>query len=458
MNKNTQHWQQLDAKHHLHPFSDLKSMQQAASTRVISRAEGVYIYDSDDNKILDAMSGLWCVSMGYGQESIIEAVHAQMHELPYYNSFFKTTHPPAAELTALLAEVAPEHMNQVFFTSGGSEANDTIVRMVRHYWAIKGQPQKSVIISRENAYHGSTMAGASLGGMSYMHAQGGLPIPDIVHIQEPYAFDACVAAGSEIDRNAFGLKAAQALAEKIDELGENRVAAFIAEPIQGAGGVIIPPDSYWPEIQRICRERNILLIADEVICGFGRTGEWFGSDLFNIEPDFMTIAKGLSSGYLPIGGVMVADRVADVLMQHDDDFNHGFTYSGHPACAAAAIANIKLMQSENIVEQVRDKTGPYLAKQWQTLSDHPLVGEARSAGMMGALEIVSDKEKFQRFENSGEVTGICRDFCFNNGLVMRPVGNKMIIAPPLICTEGEIDELLTKARLCLDLTAEAINL
>jgi len=458
MNNNTKHWQQLDARHHLHPFSDLNAMHQAASTRVISRAEGVYIYDSDGNKILDAMSGLWCVAMGYGQPSIIEAVNKQMHELPYYNAFFKTTHPPAAELTALLAEVSPAHMNQVFFTSGGSEANDTIVRMVRHYWAIQGQAEKSIIISRENAYHGSTMAGASLGGMKYMHAQGGLPIPDIVHIREPYPFGACITAGAEIDREAFGLEAAQALSDKIDELGENRVAAFIAEPVQGAGGVIIPPDSYWPEIQRICRERNILLIADEVICGFGRTGEWFGSDYFNIEPDFMTIAKALSSGYLPIGGVMVADRVAEVLMQHDDEFNHGFTYSGHPACAAAAIANIRLMQSEDIVSRVRDKTGPYLAKQWQTLADHPLVGEARSIGMMGALEIVADKTHFKRFENSGEVTGICRDFCFNNGLVMRAVIDKMIIAPPLTISESQIDELVDKARMCLDLTVEALDL
>lgn len=457
MSQTTQHWQQLDAKHHLHPFSDLKGMKEAKSTRVISKAEGVYIYDNDGNKILDGMSGLWCVNMGYGQESIIEAAHAQMHELPYYNSFFGTTHPPAAELTALLSEVAPGHMNQVFFTSGGSEANDTVVRMVRHYWATRGQADKSIIISRENAYHGSTMAGASLGGMQDMHAQGGLPIPDIVHIREPYAFAACVEAGGEIDRNAFGLEAAKALADKIDELGENHVAAFIAEPIQGAGGIIIPPDTYWPEIQRICRERNILLIADEVICGFGRTGEWFGSDYYAIKPDLMPIAKGLSSGYLPIGGVMVSDRVAEVLMHKNEEFNHGFTYSGHPVCAAAAIANIRLMRSENIVERVRDKTGPYLTKQWQTLSDHPLVGEARSLGMLGALEIVADKKSLKRFDDNS-ATGLCRDFCFDNGLVMRALPGKMIIAPPLIINETEIDELVSKARLCLDLTAEAIGL
>jgi putrescine aminotransferase len=456
MTSSTQHWQQLDANHHLHPFSDLKEMRTAAKTRVISKAQGVYIYDSDGNKILDAMSGLWCVNMGYGQHSIMDAINAQMHELPYYNSFFGTTHPPAAELTALLAEVAPAHMNQAFFTSGGSEANDTVIRIVRHYWATLGQAGKSIIISRENAYHGSTVAAASLGGMTSMHAQGGLPIPDIVHIRQPDPFEACVEAGGDIDRAAFGIEAAKALSDKIDELGENRVAAFIAEPIQGAGGVIIPPETYWPEIQRICTERNILLVADEVICGFGRTGEWFGSGYYQVQPDLMPIAKGLSSGYLPIGGVLVSDRVSNVLMQENVEFAHGFTYSGHPVCAAAAIANIKLMQDTNIVERVRDHTGPQLKKSWKTLEDHPLVGEARSLGMLGALELVEDKSSYTRFEDASGVTTICKDFCFNNGLVMRALGGKMIIAPPLVINDNEIDELVEKAWRCLDLTAQAI--
>jgi putrescine aminotransferase len=221
--------------------------------------------------------------------------------------------------------------------------------------------------------------------------------------------------------------------------------------------VIIPPDTYWPEIQRICKERDILLIADEVICGFGRTGEWFGSEYYGIEPDLMPIAKGLSSGYLPIGGVMVADRVAEVLMQENVEFAHGFTYSGHPVCAAAAVANIKLMQSENIVERVRTETGPYLAESWQTLAEHPLVGEARSLGMLGALEIVEDKASYKRFDEAMGVTSLCRDFCFDNGLVMRALGGKMIIAPPLVISASEIDELIEKAWRCLDLTADAIR-
>jgi len=457
MSNRTQTWQQLDAQHHLHPFSDLRQMREQAKTRVIEKAHGVYIYDSDGVKILDAMSGLWCVNMGYGQQSLIDAAASQFQELPYYNSFFKTTHPPVVELSSLLAEIAPDHINQFYFTGSGSEANDTVVRMVRHYWATLGQPDKSVIISRQNAYHGSTMAGASLGGMAYMHAQGGLPIPDIVHIDQPYVFEACVQVGKAIDENAFGLQAAQALEAKIDELGEGRVAAFIAEPIQGAGGVIIPPESYWPEIQRICKARNILLIADEVITGFGRSGEWFASTYYGIEPDLVSIAKGLSSAYLPIGGVMVSDRVSDVLLQADTEFSHGFTYSGHPVCAAVAVANIRLMQETNIVEQVRSHTAPYLATQWQALIDHPLVGEARCLGMLAAVELVKDKAGYQRFDKVGKVGEICRDFCFANGLVMRAVGDKMIIAPPLIMSEAEIDELMEKVTLCLNLTAEAIN-
>ncbi|MDP7601326.1 MAG: aminotransferase class III-fold pyridoxal phosphate-dependent enzyme, partial [Rhodospirillales bacterium] len=276
-----------DAKHHIHPFSDMQYQNKPSMTRMISRAAGVYIYDNDGNKILDGMSGLWCVNMGYGNKSVQKAINDQMQELVYYNTFFGTSHPPVVKLSEMIAEVTPENMNQVFFTGSGSEANDTMMRLVRHYWASKGAPTKSIIISRKNAYHGSTMAGASLGGMRAMHAQGGLPIPGIVHIDQPYYYEACVEAGEELDRAEFGRQAAHALELKIDELGEDNVAAFIAEPIQGAGGVIIPPETYWPEVDRICKERNILLVADEVICGFGRTGEWFGSQYFNIKPDLM---------------------------------------------------------------------------------------------------------------------------------------------------------------------------
>jgi putrescine aminotransferase len=321
---------------------------------------------------------------------------------------------------------------------------------VRRYWDLLGQPERKVIISRVNAYHGSTMAGASLGGMAFMHEQGGLPIPDIVHIPQPYWY----ADGGDLSPAEFGLKIARALEQKIEELGAHRVAAFIGEPIQGAGGVIIPPETYWPEIQRICDKHGILLVADEVICGFGRTGHWFGSNLFGIRPDLMTIAKGLSSGYLPIGGVMVGDRIADVLIEKGGEFAHGYTYSGHPVACAVASVNLTLIQQEKLVERTRDETGPYLAAKWRQIAEHPLVGEARSIGLIGALELVRDKGSRRFFDNRGEVGTICRDFCFQNGLIMRAVRDTMIISPPLVISREQLDELAEKTWRCLDLTLE----
>jgi len=447
--RSTAAWQELDRQHYLHPFTDFKALH-AKGTRIITRAEGVYLYDSDGNRILDGMAGLWCVNLGYGRRELAEAAFRQMLELPYYNSFFQTAHPPAIELAKQLVDLTPPQFNRVIFTGSCSEGNDTVVRLVRRYWDLQDQPERKVIISRVNAYHGSTMAGASLGGMAFMHEQGGLPIPHIEHIPQPYWYG----EGGDLSPAEFGLKAASALAGKIEELGAHRVAAFIGEPIQGAGGVIIPPDSYWPEIQRICDRYGILLVADEVICGFGRTGHWFGSDLYGIRPDLMTLAKGLSSGYLPIGGVMVADRVADVLIDKGGEFAHGYTYSGHPAACAVASVNLTLLQQEQLVERTRDETGPYLASKWRQLAEHPLVGEARSVGLIGALELVRDKRTRRFFDRRGEVGTICRDFCFQNGLIMRAVRDTMIISPPLVINREQIDELAEKAWRCLDLTLE----
>ncbi len=444
----TREWQDLDGRHYLHPFTDFKSLA-AEGTRVITRADGVYLYDSDGARVLDAMSGLWCVNVGYGRRELAEAAYRQLQELPYYNSFFKSAHPPAIELARLLAELTPPQFNRVFYAGGGSEANDTIVRMVRRYWALRGEPGRDVIISRVNAYHGSTMAGASLGGMAAMHSQGGLPIPGIVHIEQPYWFE----NGIDLSPEEYGIKAARRLAEKIEETGPERIAAFIGEPIQGAGGVIIPPDTYWPEIQRICRHYGILLIADEVVCGFGRTGRWFGCEHFGFEPDFMTLAKAITSGYQPLGAVMVSDRVADVLIEQGGEFHHGYTYSGHPVACAVAIANLGILRSEGLVDRVREDIGPYLQRRWRELGEHPLVGEVRGVGLIGALELVAHKATMTFFRNRGTVGTLCRDHCFANGLIMRAVRDTMIMAPPLVLTREQADELVEKAWKCLDLTA-----
>jgi putrescine aminotransferase len=374
-----------------------------------------------------------------------------MRELPYYNLFFQTAHPPALQLAKAISDIAPEGMNHVFFTGSGSEGNDTVLRLVRHYWAIKGQPSKKVIISRVNGYHGSTVAGASLGGMTYMHEQGDLPIPGIVHIPQPYWFG----EGGDKTPDEFGVWAAEQLEKKILELGVENVGAFIAEPIQGAGGVIVPPDTYWPKIKEILARYDILFVADEVICGFGRTGEWFGSDFYDLKPDLMTIAKGLTSGYIPMGGVIVRDEVVKVLNE-GGDFNHGFTYSGHPVAAAVGLENIRILSEDKIVDRVKSDTAPYLQKRLRELNDHPLVGEVRGVGMLGAIELVKDKITRERYTGKGAGM-ICRTFCFDNGLIMRAVGDTMIISPPLVITFAEIDELVEKARKCLDLTLEALQ-
>lgn len=449
-NPQTQHWQDLSSAHHLAPFSDYTQLAQKGP-RIITKADGVYLWDSEGHKILDGMAGLWCVAIGYGREELVQAASTQMRELPYYNLFFQTAHPPALELAKAIADLAPEGMNHVFFTGSGSEGNDTVLRLVRHYWALKGKPEKKVIISRVNGYHGSTVAGASLGGMSGMHEQGDLPIPGIVHIPQPYWFG----EGGDMTPEAFGIWAAEQLEKKILDVGEENVAAFIAEPIQGAGGVIIPPESYWPKVKEVLARYDILFVADEVICGFGRTGHWFGSDYYDLAPDLMTIAKGLTSGYIPMGGVIVRDEVVKVINQ-GGDFNHGFTYSGHPVAAAVALENLRILRDEHIVDNVRTQAAPYLQKRLRELQDHPLVGEVRGLGMLGAIELVKDKSTRTRYEGQGAGM-ICRQFCFDNGLIMRAVGDTMIIAPPLVISHAEIDELVGKARLCLDLTLEALG-
>ena len=450
--RSTREWQAADSRHYLHPFTDFKSLA-AQGARIITRAEGVYLYDSEGARILDGMSGLWCVNVGYGRRELADVAYRQMLELPYYNSFFKSAHPPAIELAALLAEITPGQFNRVFYSGSGSEANDTIVRMVRRYWDVLGEPARQIIISRENAYHGSTMAGASLGGMKPMHEQGGLPIPGIVHIEQPYWY----ANGGNLSPAEYGLKAARALQARIEALGPKNVAAFIGEPIQGAGGVIIPPETYWPEIQRICDHYGILLVADEVICGFGRLGRWFGHEHFGFRPDLLTLAKGITSGYQPLGAVMVSDRVGEVLVDKGGEFHHGFTYSGHPVACAVALRNIRILKEEGLIERVRNETGPYLQKRWRELAEHPLVGEARGVGFIGALELVADKATRGFFPGGGDVGLICRDHCFANGLVMRAVRDTMIIAPPLVMDRAQIDELIEKARRCLDLTARDLK-
>jgi putrescine---pyruvate transaminase len=437
----------LDLAHHLPAQSDYRLQEALGGSRIITRADGCYIYDGDNTKILDGMAGLWCVNVGYGRKELADAAYEQMLELPYYNTFFKTATPPPVMLAAKIAEKMGGHLSHVFFNSSGSEANDTVFRLVRHYWTLKGQPQRQVFISRWNAYHGSTVAGVSLGGMKYMHVQGNLPVPGVEHVMQPYSFN----DGFGEDPIAFADRAVQAIEDRILAVGPENVAAFIGEPVQGAGGVIIPPETYWPKVEALCRKYGILLVCDEVICGFGRLGHWFGHQYYGIKPDIIAMAKGLSSGYLPISAVGVADFIVDELKAHDGDFVHGFTYSGHPTACAVALKNIEIMERENLIERTRLDTGPYIAKAMATLNDHPLVGEVRSLGLIGAIEIVSKKGTNQRFGGAEGTAGpIVRDTCIRNGLMVRGIRDSIVFCPPLIISHAEIDEMVAIIRKSLN--------
>ena len=447
-------WRESDLRHHMHPFTDYQGLAEDGGARIITAAEGATLTDSEGAKVLDGMAGLWCVNVGYGRQELAEAAYAQMMELPYYNTFFKTATPSSVELAEKLAEITPQGLDHVFFGSSGSEANDTIVRAVRHFWNLEGKPGKKTFISRTYAYHGSTMASVSLGGMAAMHGQADLPLPGFVHVMPPYWYD----FGGDLTPEEFGLQAARAVEDKILELGADTVAAFIGEPIQGAGAVIIPPESYWPEVQRICAKHDVLLIVDEVICGFGRTGHMFASEYYGLKPDLMTLAKGLTSGYLPLSAVMVGDRVADTLISKGGEFYHGFTYSGHPVACAVALANIKIIEDEKLVQRTHDQTGPHLAERLAELAGHPIVGEVRSLGLIGAVEMVKDKAGRGHFDDLGATGTLCRDHCLEGGLILRAVRDVMVMSPPLSITIAEIDELMRILRQALDRTAKDVGM
>lgn len=441
-----------DAQHHLHPFTDTASLN-AKGARVITKAKGVYLWDSEGERLIDGMSGLWCVNMGYGRQELVDAANRQMEVLPYYNTFFQTTNEPAVNLAQAIAEITPGDLNHVFFAGSGSEAIDTVIRMVRHYWTLNGEPDRKILIARDNAYHGSTIAGASLGGMSGMHKQAAPLLPDIHRISQPYWYG----EGRDMSERDFGIACARELEDKILELGPDNVAAFIGEPVQGAGGVIVPPASYWPEIQRICNKYGILLASDEVICGFGRTGSWFGCETLGFQPDIISMAKGLSSGYLPISAVAVGERIASTLINKCGDFNHGFTYSGHPVAAAVALENIRLLRHERVIEYVANTIGPYFqSRVRERLGDHPLCGHIEGVGLLAGIALVKDKASGTLFESGVDVGTVCRDHCFNNGLVMRACGNRMVFCPPLVIRRAEVDEMVEKARACFDLTYEEV--
>lgn len=449
----TQEYQALDAAHHIHAFLDQKALNEQGAL-VIARGQGLNLWDSDGKRYLDGMSGLWCTALGYGRPDLNAAAARQLAELPYYNLFFHTTHPRVVELSELLFELLPGQFSHAIYTNSGSEANEVLIRTVRRYWQVVGQPRKRIMIGRWNGYHGSTLGSTALGGMGFMHEMGGM-LPDFAHIGEPYWF----AHGGELSEEAFALKAARELEEKILALGAENVAAFVAEPFQGAGGMIFPPPGYWAEIQRICRQYDVLLCADEVIGGFGRTGEWFAHEYFGFEPDTLTVAKGLTSGYIPMGGLILSKRIAEALVQEGGVFAHGLTYAGHPVAAAVAIANLTALRDERVVETVKHDTGPYLQQLLrETFAGHPLIGEIQGTGLVAALQFAEERSSRRRFAAENDIAWHCRSVGFEEGLIIRSTLGRMIMAPALVASHSELDELVEKTRRAVDRTGRELNL
>ena len=422
----------IDARHHLHPFSDARALEKQGAL-VMARGDGVFLEDSEGRRYLDGMAGLWCVQVGYGRRELVEAAREQLERLPYYNTFFGTTTEPLVELCDVLRRWTPEGLDTFLFGNSGSEAIDTAVRMVRRYWDLTGHPERRIVIGREYGYHGSTLAAASVGGMRGMHAQGGLPLPDFAHVMPPYAFE----LGRGEDPEAFGRRAAQALDDEIVRLGPGNVAAFFAEPVMGAGGVIVPPSTYWPEVQRICEKYDVLLIADEVICGFGRMGTPFASQAFGVTPDIMTMAKALTNAAQPMGAVAVSDKVYDAIMDNSAEgaieFFHGYTYSAHPGACAAGIATMDIFEKENLIGRAADLS-EYFLEQVFALSDIPLITDIRGYGLFAGIDL-------EPMGNPG-VRGI--DFqkrLFRNGLHIKMTGDAALVAPPLVSERHHIDRI-----------------
>jgi len=447
----------LDAAHHIHPFTDTAALNKEG-VRVIVKGKGVYLWDSEGAQIIDGMAGLWCVQLGYSNKELADAGSEALNTLPYYNNFFKTTNPWTVELAAKLATILPHGHTRILFANSGSEANDAALKLIRYYWNLKGKREKKIHLSREYSYHGVTMAAASLSGLTPMHPQWDLPLPGFAKVPTPYWYGAKAAGYGDIGPEEFGLLVAKKLEEKILEIGAEKVASFSAEPVQGAGGLIIPPASYWPEIVRICRKYDVLLHADEVVTGFGRLGEWFGSHYFNFTPDIMAMAKGLSSGYQPISAISLGERMGEAIANANEELVHGYTYSGHPVACAIALKNLEVIEREKIIPRVKNSIGPYLRKRLtETFESHPLVGEVRGIGLLAAIELVADKKERRFYPRDDDIGTRCRNYCFNNGLIMRAIRDTMVLSPPLVITEKEIDEIVDKAKYCIDRTAKDLG-
>jgi adenosylmethionine-8-amino-7-oxononanoate aminotransferase len=441
---NTAEIRQKDKDHQIHPWTDFSTFEETGSL-VIAESEGCYVYDSDGNKFLDGIAGLWCVNVGYGRDEIAQAMADQARRMTYYSSFGHHTSVPAAELAAKLAELAPGNLNHIFFGTGGSLANDTAVRIIHFYFNQLGKPTKKQIITRHDSYHGSTYLAMTLTGVAFDH-QGFDLAPDLVHRianPNPYRSPDGLSEADFLDRLVREFE------EKILEIGPDNVAAFFAEPVMGAGGVIVPPNGYHTRMLEVCRKYGVLFVADEVVTGFGRLGHFFASeDVFGMVPDIITSAKGLSSAYAPLSATILSDEIYDVISKPQCEggmFTHGFTYSGHPVCCAAGLKNIEIIEREDICGHVRE-LGPYLEQRLESLLDLPIVGDVRGKCFMMCVENVADKETKELLPAEAQVGNRIAAACEKRGVLVRPVAHLNVMSPPLIMTREQIDFMVDTLR------------
>lgn len=432
----------MDRAHHLHPFTDHAAMHPGG-THILTGGKGVYL-QGEEGMLLDGLAGLWCVNVGYGRKEIVDAVTKQMTELSFYPSFFNSTTEPAVRLADRLGRMAPGDLNYAVFSNSGSEANETALKIIRQYQILRGKPERMKILTREYAYHGVTLATASMTGLPNCQLPYGLPLPGFLHAPAPYAY----AVGREKDAEAYGQECVQETRKLIEKEGPETIGAMFLEPVQGAGGVIVPPPGYLAAMRKLAREYEILFVADEVITAFGRLGAWFASEMWAMEPDLMILAKGLTSGYISMGATVVSQPIADVLMK-GGYFAHGFTYSGHPVAAAAGLANLEIIEKEKLVEKTREKIGPYFQKKLKEFAGHPAVGEVRGVGLIGAMELLpkGGRKDLKPGMNLG-ITGAARVRA--EGAIVRGIRDLLAFAPPLVITEKEIDEMFGAVRRGVD--------
>ena len=440
---------QRDIDHIMHPYTNL-DMHNKKGPMIIDRSEGIWVYDDQGDAYIEGMSGLWCTSLGYGEKRLADAAHKQMLELPYSHIFAHKSHLPAIDLATKIVEKAPVPMSKVFFASSGSEAVDTAIKIIWYYHNAIGKPKKKKILSRMNGYHGVTVAGASLTGLKPLHVDFDLPAIDVHHLSSPHFFRHALENESEEE---FATRLAKELEDVIAREGAENIGAMIAEPVMGAGGVILPPKTYFDKIQPILKEHDILLVADEVICGFGRTGSFWGSQTYDIKPDMITMAKQLSSGYIPISAVMINEKVSDAVVKNAGKlgtFGTGYTYSGHPVAAAVALETLAIYEERSIVEHV-NSLSPIVEKFLHMIKDHPQVGHARAQGLIGAVELIKNKKNKEFYDPKEMIAVKCAKIAEEEGLIVRPLPHDSVaFCPPLIIKEDELTMMFDRLTKSID--------